>query len=180
MLYDLRAMGLCILLAASAQTIACAQEPASRPSQRVTSTGASQDSASLATGQPRTTAHATKPDEFHRPLDKQQQLHAQSFWDNRDWDWYIQNIPFFECPDEDITTTYYYRWELLTKHLTYGSPNSGYSFTEFIDRRTARSDVPAERFVLLVERTVVAVRHDADAQSDGERSETSQNSRSGR
>jgi hypothetical protein len=23
---------------------------------------------------------------------------------------------------------------LITKHLTYGSPNSGYSFTEFIDR----------------------------------------------
>ncbi len=67
-------------------------------------------------------------------LDKQKQLAAQTFWDNRDWDWYAENIPFFECPDADITTTYYYRWELLTKHLTYGSPNSGYSFTEFIDR----------------------------------------------
>ena len=67
-------------------------------------------------------------------LDKAVQLQAQTFWDNRDWDWYQQNIPFFECPDADLTTTYYYRWELLTKHLTYGSPNSGYSFTEFIDR----------------------------------------------
>ncbi len=67
-------------------------------------------------------------------LDKQAQLEAQTFWDNRDWDWYAAQIPFFECPDADITTTYYYRWELLTKHLTYGSPNSGYSFTEFIDR----------------------------------------------
>ncbi len=67
-------------------------------------------------------------------LDKQAQLDRQTFWDNRDWDWYKQNIPFFECPDESLTTTYYYRWELLTKHLTYGSPNSGYSFTEFIDR----------------------------------------------
>ena len=67
-------------------------------------------------------------------LDKKKQLEAQTFWDNRDWDWYAEQIPFFECPDADITTTYYYRWELLTKHLTYGSPNSGYSFTEFIDR----------------------------------------------
>lgn len=67
-------------------------------------------------------------------LNKQQQLDAQTFWDNRDWDWYAENIPFFECPDYDITTTYYYRWELLTKHLTYGSPNTGYLFTEFIDR----------------------------------------------
>jgi hypothetical protein len=67
-------------------------------------------------------------------LDKQKLLNAQSFWDNRDWDWYKANIPFFECPDPDITTTYYYRWELVTKHLTYGSPQGGYSFTEFIDR----------------------------------------------
>ncbi|WP_202921651.1 hypothetical protein [Anatilimnocola aggregata] len=67
-------------------------------------------------------------------LDKQRQLESQIFWDNRDWDWYAEQIPFFECPDADITTTYYYRWELLTKHLTYGSPNNGYCFTEFIDR----------------------------------------------
>ncbi len=67
-------------------------------------------------------------------LDSQKLLDSQSFWDNRDWDWYKKNIPFFECPDADINSTYYYRWELLTKHLTYGSPNSGYSFTEFIDR----------------------------------------------
>ena len=67
-------------------------------------------------------------------LDKQKMLDRQTFWDNRDWDWYKANIPFFECPDPDIDTTYYYRWELVTKHLTYGSPNSGYSFTEFIDR----------------------------------------------
>src|SRR5262249_51762375 len=37
-------------------------------------------------------------------------------------------------PDPDLATTYYYRWELVTKHLTYGSPNTGYAFTEFIDR----------------------------------------------
>jgi hypothetical protein len=67
-------------------------------------------------------------------IDKQQALDAQGWWDNRDWDWYKANIPFFECPDPEIVTTYYYRWELITKHLTYGSPESGYSFTEFIDR----------------------------------------------
>src|SRR5262249_1435902 len=66
-------------------------------------------------------------------LDKQKLLDAQTFWDNRDWRWYKANIPFFECPDADLTTTYYYRWELVTKHVTYGSPQCGYSFTEFID-----------------------------------------------
>lgn len=67
-------------------------------------------------------------------LNKEKLLTKETFWDNRDWDWYSENIPFFECPDKELTTTYYYRWELLTKHLTYGSPDSGYSFTEFIDR----------------------------------------------
>ena len=67
-------------------------------------------------------------------LDKVATLKRQTFWDNRDWAWYGRNIPFLETPDPEIDATYYYRWELLTKHLTYGSPNSGYSFTEFIDR----------------------------------------------
>src|SRR4029453_12425039 len=71
---------------------------------------------------------------FSQVLDKQRALDAETWWDNRDWDWYKANIPFFECPDADITTTYYYRWELVTKHLTYGSPDTGYVFTEFIDR----------------------------------------------
>jgi hypothetical protein len=67
-------------------------------------------------------------------LDAQALLEHQTFWDNKDWAWYKANIPMFECPDAELQTTYYYRWELLTKHLTYGSPDSGYSFTEFIDR----------------------------------------------
>ena len=66
--------------------------------------------------------------------DPQKLLEGEKFWENRDFAWYRQNIPFFECPDSDIQTTWYYRWELLTRHLTYGSPTSGYSFTEFIDR----------------------------------------------
>jgi hypothetical protein len=67
-------------------------------------------------------------------LDKPKLLNAQTFWDNRDWDWYQAQIPFLETPDGDLDTTYYYRWELVTKHLTYGSPRTGYVFTEFIDR----------------------------------------------
>ena len=69
-----------------------------------------------------------------RILDGRALLDAETFWDNKDWDWYIANIPFLDCPDEGIKTTYYYRWELLTKHLTYGSPDTGWVFTEFLDR----------------------------------------------
>jgi hypothetical protein len=61
-------------------------------------------------------------------------LARQSWWDNRDFDWYSARIPFFESPDSAIDATYYYRWELVTKHLTYGSPETGYTFTEFLNR----------------------------------------------
>ena len=67
-------------------------------------------------------------------LDKPALLAKETFWDNRDWDWYERHIPFLDTPDPEINTTWYYRWELLTKHLVYGSPNDGYAFTEFIDR----------------------------------------------
>lgn len=78
-------------------------------------------------------------DETVRPataplLDARALIAQETFWDNRDVAWFARNIPLFECPDRELQTTWYYRWELVTKHLTYGSPNSGYSFTEFIDR----------------------------------------------
>ena len=54
-----------------------------------------------------------------------------NFWDNEDWDWYRANIPFVETPDDRLDETYYYRWQLVTKHLRYGSPRVGYVATEF-------------------------------------------------
>lgn len=70
-----------------------------------------------------------KPILNHRKL-----LEAQDFWYNRDFEWYEKNIPFLDSPDEEINTTYYYRWELVTRHFIYGNPNSGYAFTEFANR----------------------------------------------
>ncbi|MCG6987485.1 MAG: discoidin domain-containing protein, partial [Gemmatimonadetes bacterium] len=67
-------------------------------------------------------------------IDHQAVFRRYDWWDNRDWPWYEANIPFFESPDPALDETYYYRWELVTKHLTYGSPATGYVFTEFIDR----------------------------------------------
>jgi len=67
-------------------------------------------------------------------LPKQDLLNEHSWWDNRHWAWYEENIPFFDSPDTHINATYYYRWELITKHLIYGDPETGYTFTEFIDR----------------------------------------------
>ena len=61
-------------------------------------------------------------------------MDGYDFWDNRDSNWFAWQIPLFECPDRDLTEIYYYRWELVTKHLVYGSPRDGYASTEFIDR----------------------------------------------
>ena len=55
------------------------------------------------------------------------------FWYNEDWDWYRANIPFVETPDDRLDETYYYRWQLVTTHLRYGSPRVGYVATEFND-----------------------------------------------
>lgn len=67
-------------------------------------------------------------------LEHRKLLEAQTFWDNRDFAWFEKNIPFLDTPDAELNTTYYYRWELITKHLTYGSPTTGYMWTEFINR----------------------------------------------
>jgi hypothetical protein len=61
-------------------------------------------------------------------------MERETFWDRCDQAWFLDNVPLLDCPDADIETTWWYRFELLTKHLTYGSPNSGYLFTEFLDR----------------------------------------------
>jgi hypothetical protein len=67
-------------------------------------------------------------------LDPSQILARQTFWDNKDFPWYAANIPLLETPNADLDTTYYYRWELVTKHLVYASPETGYVYTEFLDR----------------------------------------------
>ena len=67
-------------------------------------------------------------------LDKDAILNSHDWWDNRDFDWYKKQIPFIETPDKELDKTYYYRWDMMTKHLVYGSPEHGYTFTEFIDR----------------------------------------------
>ena len=41
--------------------------------------------------------------------------------------------PTFASPDPDLNATWDYRWQVLQRHLTYGSPATGYTFTEFID-----------------------------------------------
>ena len=61
-------------------------------------------------------------------------LREFDFWVNRDFEWFEENIPLLDSPDRELDRTYYYRWELVTRHLVYASPGTGYVFTEFANR----------------------------------------------
>ena len=41
-------------------------------------------------------------------------------------------IPLFECPDEDIERTYYFRWWTYRKHLRRVKDGKGWAITEFL------------------------------------------------
>jgi hypothetical protein len=84
--------------------------------------------AAAALGLPATAASLPAQNRFLNPVT---QLARWTFWTNRDWDWYTANIPFWESPSREIDEIYYYRAEVLTKHLRYASQETGYIFTEF-------------------------------------------------
>lgn len=48
------------------------------------------------------------------------------------YDFLKQNIPLFECPDEDMQRTYYFRWWTYRKHVK-DTPD-GYVITEFLPK----------------------------------------------
>jgi hypothetical protein len=49
-----------------------------------------------------------------------------------DSNWYLHNIPFFECSDTTIRNVYYYRWKLYKAHLK-NLGAYGYIVTEFLN-----------------------------------------------
>ena len=69
-------------------------------------------------------------------LDADAQVRRWSFWTNPDWAWYRTNLPMWESPNAEIDEMYYFRAEILTKHLRYCSPETGYIFTEFSGAET--------------------------------------------
>ena len=48
------------------------------------------------------------------------------------WDFLRKNIPFFDCPDRDVLTTYYFRWWTFRKHIK--KTPDGYVITEFLPK----------------------------------------------
>jgi hypothetical protein len=51
---------------------------------------------------------------------------------NTDAQWYLDNIPFFECSDKELEQVYYYRWKMYKSHIRRVA-DSGYVITEFIN-----------------------------------------------
>lgn len=63
------------------------------------------------------------------PIIDNNKLATQYF--QEDSQWYINNIPFFECSDKQIQDVYYYRWKMFKAHIRSVGDNA-YVITEFI------------------------------------------------
>jgi hypothetical protein len=59
---------------------------------------------------------------------------AQAIPNAQAWDWMQQNIPLFECPQQNFEEMFYYRWWTLRKHLK--QTPVGYAFDEFLVQRS--------------------------------------------
>jgi F5/8 type C domain/Trehalase len=57
-------------------------------------------------------------------------LATKYFMEDRQW--YVDNIPFFECSDKEIEQVYYYRWKMYKAHIR-NVGDSRYVITEFIN-----------------------------------------------
>ncbi|MBL7740836.1 MAG: hypothetical protein JNK14_16570 [Chitinophagaceae bacterium] len=66
----------------------------------------------------------------HYPVLDQPKLAAKFF--GEDAQWYIDNIPFFECSDSTLEQVYYYRWKMYKAHIRNVGENA-YVITEFIN-----------------------------------------------
>lgn len=58
--------------------------------------------------------------------------HSQYVQNFDDPQWYLDNIPFVDFPDQSITDVYYYRTSVIKRHLKFAHEGHGWSFTEFI------------------------------------------------
>ena len=66
-------------------------------------------------------------EEFNRNDDE---LYQQYVSNDSAWNFLVNNIPFLDCPDQDVMTTYYFRWWTFRKHIK--QTPTGFIFTEFL------------------------------------------------
>ncbi|MDL2309570.1 hypothetical protein LJC39_00375 [Parabacteroides sp. OttesenSCG-928-B22] len=58
------------------------------------------------------------------------ELYPQYIPNQNAWGFLEKNIPFFECPDKEIETTYYFRWWTFRKHIK--QTPTGFIISEFL------------------------------------------------
>jgi len=68
--------------------------------------------------------------EISYPILDHNKLASEYF--QEDTQWYLRNIPFFECSDKQIEQVYYYRWKMYKAHIRNVGDNR-YVITEFIN-----------------------------------------------
>jgi hypothetical protein len=75
-----------------------------------------------------------KPSHFKHYIEKfnenDNELYKQYIPNDSAWKFLEKNIPFFECPDKNIETTYYFRWWTFRKHIK--KTPTGFIITEFL------------------------------------------------
>ena len=59
---------------------------------------------------------------------------VQAIPNAQSWEWMKNNIPLFECPQQNFEEIFYYRWWTLRKHIK--KTDQGYVFTEFLVQRS--------------------------------------------
>lgn len=59
---------------------------------------------------------------------------VQAIPNAQSWDWMQQNIPLFECPQQNFEEIFYFRWWTLRKHIK--KTEQGFVFTEFLVQRS--------------------------------------------
>jgi hypothetical protein len=59
---------------------------------------------------------------------------AQAIPNAQSWEWMKQNIPLFDCPQQNFEEMYYYRWWTYRKHIK--QTPQGWGITEFLINRS--------------------------------------------
>ncbi len=81
-------------------------------------------------------AAVLKADQFKHHVEKfnaeDDELYKNSFPNAKAWEFLAPNIPLFQCPDEDLERTYYFRWWTYRKHLS--ETPDGWVVTEFLPK----------------------------------------------
>ena len=58
--------------------------------------------------------------------------HSSYVQDLDDPQWYLDNIPFIDVPDQSMSDVYYYRTSVVKRHLKWVAEGQGWVSTEFI------------------------------------------------